>query len=70
MYPAATQSLSGVMLVVAVFGLVTVATMLSAVIIMHAGLRRLRIQGVERFSHAFAGLTLFICGAGIAFLGL
>jgi sulfite exporter TauE/SafE len=70
MYPAATQSMVGVMLVVAVFGLVTVATMLSVVFLMHAGLRRMRFEGLQRFGHAFAGLTLFLCGAGIAFLGL
>jgi hypothetical protein len=70
MYPAATQSMAGVLWVVTVFGVVTVVTMLAVVVVMHAGLRRVRLQGMQRFGHAFAGLTLFLCGAGIVFLGL
>jgi sulfite exporter TauE/SafE len=70
MYPAATHSLAGVMAVTAVFGIVTVATMLAVVVGLFAGLRRVRVHGLHRYSHALAGFTLFACGAGMAFLGL
>lgn len=70
MYPAATHSLPGVLAVTTVFGVVTVATMLATVVGLFAGLRRIRFQALHRYSHALAGFTLFVCGAGIAFLGL
>ena len=70
MYPAATQSLAGVMLVVVIFGLVTVITMMAVVAALQVGLRNIRFPRLERFSHAIAGMTLFLCGAGMAFLGL
>jgi len=69
MYPAATHSLSGMLLVTAVFGVVTVLTMLAVVGMMYAGLGRLRLPGLERYAHALAGFTVFICGAGMAVLG-
>lgn len=70
MYPAATHSLAGVIAVTTVFGLVTVVTMLAVVVAMYASLRRVRLGGLQRFGHALAGFTLFVCGAGMAFLGL
>jgi sulfite exporter TauE/SafE len=70
MYPAATHSVAGVLVVTAVFGLVTVLTMLAMVTVMFFGLQGLRLNGLQRYGHALAGLTLFTCGAGMAFLGL
>jgi nickel/cobalt exporter len=70
MYPAAGASVTGVLLVTAVFGLVTVATMAVAVSVTFYGLRQLRLPSLERFGHAMAGATLSACGASILFLGL
>lgn len=70
MYPAATHSWTGVLLVTSVFGIVTVLTMLVMVAALHIGLRRLQAPGLGRFAHALAGGTLFLCGASMALLGL
>ena len=70
MYPAAETSLSGVILVAAVFGIVTVGTMLGVVMLASHGISFLPIAKVERYTHAIAGATIFGCGAAIQFLGL
>ena len=74
MYPAARESTLGVIMVTSVFGIVTVATMMTVVLASMLGLDRLKIQdrigGLARFSHAAAGGTLLICGASVTFLGL
>lgn len=69
MVPAAAGSWWGVALVVAVFGIVTVSTMLLVVAVGYLGLSRLSLGGLERYSHALAGLTLVACGLAIQ-LGL
>ena len=65
MYPAASESTLGVVLVAATFGLVTVATMLAVVLLLVQGARRLPFRGLERYSHALAGLAIFACGIAI-----
>ena len=70
MYPAAKTSLSGVILVAAVFAVATIGTMLGVVILSSYGIRLLPMAKVERYTHAIAGATIFGCGAAIQFLGL
>ena len=70
MYPAAQESLPGVLLVTTVFGAVTVLTMLAAVWVALHGLQRLRLPRLERYAHALAGATVLACGLAIVFLGL
>jgi ABC-type nickel/cobalt efflux system permease component RcnA len=70
MYPAATQSLGGLVLVTAIFGLVTIATMLAVVTLAQRGVRLLPLQRVERFTHALAGAAILGSGLAIRFLGL
>lgn len=70
LYPAATGSTAGTALVAAVFSLTTLATMLGVVLLGVLGVRRLPLGPLERFSHALAGATIFLCGVGIRFLGL
>jgi len=70
MYPAAQESLAGVLLVTTVFGTVTVLTMLAAVWVTLHGLQRLRLPALERYAHALAGATVLACGLAIVFLGL
>lgn len=70
MYPAAKHSLLGVVLVTAVFGAVTIGTMLAVVMAMRAGLMRLSLAAFERYTHACAGATILLCGLAIQFLGL
>lgn len=70
MYPAARESLAGVVAVTVVFGLVTMLTMLGVVALAVRGMARLRLKRFERFSHALAGGAVLFCGLGVAFLGL
>jgi ABC-type nickel/cobalt efflux system permease component RcnA len=70
MYPAARESLLGVVLVTTVFGVVTVLTMTLVVVAAMAGLNSVPLKPLERYSHAIAGLTVLACGLGVAFLGL
>jgi nickel/cobalt exporter len=70
MYPAAKESLPGLLAVTLVFALVTVATMLLAVVASSWGLRSIRLPSLQRFSEAIAGATITLCGLGIAVLGL
>jgi nickel/cobalt exporter len=70
MYPAAEGSSLGVALVTFVFGAVTIGTMLSIVLVSVYGMGFVRLSKLERYSHALAGASIFLCGLGIQFLGL
>jgi len=54
----------------AVFGLVTIVTMAVLVLAAHAGLERLPLGKLERWSHAAAGTVIAASGLAILFLGL
>ncbi len=69
-YPAAKSSVLGLMLVTGVFGIVTIATMLSIVILLSLGANLLPMGRLERYTHALAGVTICLCGIAIRFLGL
>jgi nickel/cobalt exporter len=70
MYPAARHSTAGVALVAAAFGLVTIATMLVIITAASLGARFVRLGKLERYSHALAGLMIFVSGLAVQFLGL
>ncbi len=70
MYPAAQGNMTHVAIVVSVFGLATIGTMISIVWASYHGLSKLPLGKGERYSHALAGLTIFLCGGAIKFLGL
>jgi sulfite exporter TauE/SafE len=70
MYPAARNSLFGLVVVTAVFGSVTIATMLVVVLLSGAGVNFLPLAPLQRFSHAVAGATICLCGLAIQFFGL
>jgi len=70
MYPAAKNSLHGLVVVTAVFGSITIATMLSIVLISTFGISFLPLKKIERYNHALAGLAIFLCGIVIQFAGL
>jgi sulfite exporter TauE/SafE len=70
MYPAARRSLAGVALVAAAFGLVTIATMLVIIAAASWGASFARLGRLERYSHALAGLMIFVSGLAVQFLGL
>ncbi|MGN0837085.1 MAG: hypothetical protein ACI4OS_06545 [Akkermansia sp.] len=68
--PAALLGRASVVLVSLVFSAATVATMMVAVAAGLRGLERLHAPRWEPFSGELAGGTMFLCGAGMAFLGL
>jgi len=70
MYPAAKNSIFGLVLVTIVFSVVTIMTMLGIVIFLSLGANLLPMGRLERYTHALAGATICICGIAIKFLGL
>jgi len=70
MYPAAKSSLFGLVLVVGIFGSVTIMTMLGIVLISSLGINFLPLRRLERYTHALAGATICLCGMAIQFFGL
>ena len=69
-YLAAKSSIIGLVLVTGVFGVVTIVTMLSIVILLSLGANLLPMGRLERYTHALAGATICLCGIAIRFLGL
>ncbi len=70
MYPAAKNDMFSVAIVASIFGLTTIATMLSIVLASYYGLSKLPLRKLERYSHALAGLAILLSGTAIKFLGL
>jgi nickel/cobalt exporter len=70
MFPAARGNMASVALVAGVFGVATIGTMLSVVMVAHLGLSKVRLPSLERFGHALAAATILLCGGAIKFLGL
>jgi nickel/cobalt exporter len=68
MYPAARESLTGVLMVTGVFGVVTVLTMTLVVALAVTGLETLKFRRFERYGHAAAGGAILACGLAVAFL--
>ena len=70
MYPAVKGSYSTLIAVTAIFGVVTITSMLAVVLGASLGLKSIPLRSWDRYSHALAGATLFLCGAAMQFLGL
>lgn len=70
MYPAAKQSITGLVWVTAIFAATTILTMLGIVMIASLGINFVPLGRLQRYSHALAGAAIFLCGAAIQFLGL
>jgi ABC-type nickel/cobalt efflux system permease component RcnA len=70
MYTATNNNMIALVSVISIFSLITVSTMLCIVLSALCGLSKLPIYGLEKYLHALAGLTIFLCGSAIKFLGL
>jgi nickel/cobalt exporter len=70
MYPAARHDMGSVILIGSIFSIVTIATMLAAVMLPLAGVKLIKLGSLERYSHALAGAIIMLSGLGIRFLGL
>ncbi|MBI5050884.1 MAG: sulfite exporter TauE/SafE family protein [Nitrospirae bacterium] len=70
MYPAAKNSLAGLLLVTGVFGAITILTMLGIVLISAFGINIIPTSRLERYTHAIAGAVISLCGISILVFGL
>ncbi|MFO7830111.1 MAG: sulfite exporter TauE/SafE family protein [Bacteroidales bacterium] len=70
LYPAAQNNIFDVIMVTIIFSSVTIGTMMAIVTSSVIGIKFLPKLNVERFMHAIAGATIFLCGVGIEFMGL
>ncbi|HAR44468.1 MAG TPA: hypothetical protein DCS07_17860 [Bdellovibrionales bacterium] len=70
MYPAATHSIAGLVMVTSVFFFSTVTAMLLSVTLGYLGVQYLNFTFLERHTHALAGGSVFLCGIGIIFFGM
>ena len=69
-YPAAEENVFGVLLVIFIFGAVTIATMMAVVLFSSSRMNRMSFHRAERYIHAIAGATILSSGMAIQFLGL
>ncbi len=65
MVPAAAHTWWGIVAVSLVFAVATLATMTAFVTVAYYGLTRVNLPSLERYTHAFAGAALLLCGLAI-----
>ena len=70
MFPASQHNITGLILVTAVFGIVTIVTMMGTVLIASHWASYIPSGKMERYMHAIAGATISLSGLAIQFLGL
>ncbi len=68
-FPAAQNSWLGMAMLIVIYTLVTLFTMILLVLLGYYGIAFVKIEKMERFVHALGGLTIFICGAGMLWMG-
>lgn len=70
MVPASRGRWDVALAAAAAFAVVTLATMTAAVLLLRAGVARLPLAGLSRWSHALAGSVIALSGLAVIFLGL
>lgn len=70
MYPAAKASIWGMILVTIVFGIVTIGTMLTIVMLSLKGINMLPFGKLEKYMDAIAGVVILISGISIQIFSL
>jgi hypothetical protein len=68
-FPAAQHSWHGMLLLILVYTLFTLLTMVAMVMLGYYSISFFKTEKLEKYMHALGGLTLFICGAGMLFMG-
>ncbi|MBI3883366.1 MAG: hypothetical protein HY305_03900 [Sphingobacteriales bacterium] len=68
-FPAVENSWSGMLLLIGVYTFFTLLTMLAMVLLGYYGIAFVKTDKLERYMHALGGLTIFICGVGMVFMG-
>lgn len=67
--PAARHSWSWMLLMIVAYTVFTLLIMLVMVISGYLGVSFLPTSKLERYAHALGGMTIFICGLGMVFIG-
>ena len=68
MYPAATRNTTALILVTTCFAVCTISTMLLLTFAGLKGMRMLKTEKLERYSHALAGAAILSCGLAVLLL--
>ena len=68
-FPAAQNSWHGMFILIAVYTVFTLLIMLLMVLLGYFGIGFFKTNKLERYTHALGGLTIFVCGAGMVFMG-
>jgi threonine/homoserine/homoserine lactone efflux protein len=68
-FPAAQHSWYGMLLLIIIYTLCTLAAMITMVVLGYFGLAFIKTDQLEKYMHALGGLTIFICGVGMVFMG-
>lgn len=68
-FPGIQHSWWQMSMLVVIYTICTLAAMLGMVILGYYGSSFLKVHTLERYVHALGGATIFICGAGMVFMG-
>ena len=68
-FPAAQDSWGGMLLLIVVYGFITLLTMSAMVLLGYYSSQKLATTKLERWMHALCGFTIFVCGIGMLWLG-
>ena len=68
-FPAAKNSIAGMVILIIVYTVFTLATMVMMVVFGFYGFSFLNTSRLEKYVHAIGGFTILICGAGMVLLG-
>ncbi|MBC8400896.1 MAG: sulfite exporter TauE/SafE family protein [Candidatus Marinimicrobia bacterium] len=70
MYPAAKHSWGDLVWVTFTFGVITITTMTTIVMVMSKGLLKIKLGFLERYVHALSGVIIAVSGLSIKVFGL
>lgn len=68
-FPATKNSWHGMLVLILVYTLFTLITMLVMVLLGYYGISFFKTNKLEQYTHALGGLAIFVCGAGMVFMG-
>jgi len=68
-FPAAQNSITGMIILISIYSFFTLATMIAMVVLGYYGFSFFKTARLERYIHVLGGVTIFICGAGMVFMG-
>lgn len=68
-FPAAKNSLYGMILLIVVYTVFTLATMILMVTMGYYGFSFFKTNKLEKYMHVIGGFTILICGAGMVLIG-